>query len=161
MVVKWHHYIVSQLAHWHWIGRLQIWSTVKNWPKSRLLIGREVRMLASHWSRGPSENFQMGYPYKPEPVPIKHFWSQMAEDWFILDHRWSSTFVSQLVVNYHSIGHQLAIHWQSIGIPLVVEGHSISNQLTSIGSPLAFNWHSSCSSVTFHWQSIGTFALDW
>ena len=31
--------------------------------KSRPLIGRELRMLASHWSRGPSENFQRGYPY--------------------------------------------------------------------------------------------------
>ena len=76
---------VSELANWHWIGRLQILLTLIFWPKSSLPIGRELRMLASHWLRGPSGNYQMGYPYKPEPVPIKHFLPQMAKDWFILD----------------------------------------------------------------------------
>ena len=41
--------------------------------KSRPLIGRELEMLASHWSRGPSENVQRGYPYDPEPGPIERF----------------------------------------------------------------------------------------
>ena len=34
--------------------------------KSRLLIGQELEMLASDWSRGPSENFQRRYPYDPD-----------------------------------------------------------------------------------------------
>ena len=42
-------------------------------------------MLASHWSRGVSENFQRGYPYDPETLPIEHFLPQMTLDWFILD----------------------------------------------------------------------------
>ena len=67
------HSIVSQLAHWRQIGRLQIRPTPQIWPKPRLLIGRELEMLASHWSRGPSESFQRGYPYDPEPEPIEHF----------------------------------------------------------------------------------------
>ena len=59
------HSIVSQLAHWRWIGRLQIRPTSRIWPKPKLLIGRELEMLASHWSRGPSGKFQRGYPYDP------------------------------------------------------------------------------------------------
>ena len=42
-------------------------------------------MLASDWSRGLSENFQRGYPYDPEPVPIERYWPQSALDWFISD----------------------------------------------------------------------------
>ena len=39
-------------------------------PKSRPLIGRELRILASDWCRGLSENIQRGYPYDPEPLPV-------------------------------------------------------------------------------------------
>ena len=46
-------------------------------------VGRELKMLASHWSRGPPENFHRGYPYDPDFVPIERFWPQMALDWFI------------------------------------------------------------------------------
>ena len=52
----------SQLANWRWIGRFWILQTLRFWPKSRLLIGWELWMLASHWSRGPSDNFQRVYP---------------------------------------------------------------------------------------------------
>ena len=72
------HSIVSQLAHWRQIGRLQIRPTPRIWPKPRLLIGRELKMLASHWSRGPSESFQRGYPYDPEPAPIERFWPKQS-----------------------------------------------------------------------------------
>ena len=77
------HSIASQLAHWRQIGRLQIRPTPRIWPKPRLLIGRELEMLASHWSRGPSEISQRGYPYNPEPVLIERYWPQLALDWFI------------------------------------------------------------------------------
>ena len=70
----------SRLAHLHSIGGLQLWSTPKISPKSRLLIGRELRMLASHWSRGSSGNSQRGYPYDPEPGPIEWFWPQLSLD---------------------------------------------------------------------------------
>ena len=65
--------IVSQLAHWRQIGSLQIQLTPRFWPKLRLLIGRELEMLASHWSRGLSEIYQRGYPYNPEPVLIERY----------------------------------------------------------------------------------------
>ena len=65
------HTIGSQLAHWQWIGRPKIWPTLIIWLKLRFLIGREPEMLASHWSRGASENIQRGYPYDPEPLPIE------------------------------------------------------------------------------------------
>ena len=77
--------IYIQLANWHMIGRLQIWPTPRILPKWRLLIGRELRMLASHWSRGPSEIFQRSYPYNSKSVPIECFLTQMTMDWFIDD----------------------------------------------------------------------------
>ena len=67
------HSIVSQLAHWRRIGSLQIQLTPRFGPKLRLLIGQELEMLASHWSRGPSEISQKGYPYNPEHVPIERY----------------------------------------------------------------------------------------
>ena len=81
LALQWHS-IVGQLGHWRWIGRLQIRPTPRIRPKPRLLIGRELETLASHWLRGPSENFQRGYPYDPEPVPIELYRSQLALDWF-------------------------------------------------------------------------------
>ena len=77
------HSIVSQLAHWRWIGRLQIRQTPRIWPKPKLLIGRELEMLASHWSMGPSGKFQRGYPYHPKNMPIERYWPWSALDWFI------------------------------------------------------------------------------
>ncbi len=53
----------SALTNWLSIGWLQIWLMQKIYPKSRPLIGRELRILASDWSRGLSENLQRGYPY--------------------------------------------------------------------------------------------------
>ena len=48
---------------------------------------------ASDWSRAQNagfslversqENFQRGYPYDPDSVPIERFWPQMTLDWFI------------------------------------------------------------------------------
>ena len=67
------HSIVSQFGHKRRIGKLQIRQKPRIWPKPRLLIGPELKMLASDWSRGPSENFQRGYPYDPEPVPIERY----------------------------------------------------------------------------------------
>ena len=83
---------VCQLADYHWIGKLQIWPTKKIWLNLGLLIGRELRILASHWSRGPSENFQRGYPYDPESLPIECFRPQLELDWFISD---------KMDVNFH------------------------------------------------------------
>ena len=36
---------------------IQIWPTSTIFKKSRLLVGPEAEMLASHWSRDPFENF--------------------------------------------------------------------------------------------------------
>ena len=66
-----------------WIGRLQIRPIPRIWLKPRLLIGRELKMLASHWSRGPSGKFQRGYPNDPKPIPIERYWPWLALDWFI------------------------------------------------------------------------------
>ena len=38
--------------------------------KSRPLIGRELGILASDWSRGLSENVQRGYPYDRKNLPL-------------------------------------------------------------------------------------------
>ena len=54
----------SQLANWRWIGRLQIFLTLRIWPKSRLLIGRELRILTSHWSRGHQNIFLKWLPLR-------------------------------------------------------------------------------------------------
>ena len=58
------------MAEWECIGWFQIRQTFRFWPKSRLLIGREPEILRYDWSRGRSENFQRGYPYGSEPLPI-------------------------------------------------------------------------------------------
>ena len=42
--------------------------------KWRPVIGREPGIEASHWSRASSGNFQRGYPYDPESVPMLQFW---------------------------------------------------------------------------------------
>ena len=74
-LVQWHKSGLSGIpvAEWQWIGWLQIRRKLKIWPKSRLLIGREPRILLSDWSRGPSENVQRGYPYDPESLPLECF----------------------------------------------------------------------------------------
>ena len=51
------------MAQWQCIGLIKISLMPENLMKSRPLIGRELRMLASHWSKGLSEKFQRGYPY--------------------------------------------------------------------------------------------------
>ena len=158
--------MVCKLAHLHWIGRLCIWSTPKIWPKWRLLIGRELRMLASHWSRGPWENFQRGYTYNHECVPIERYWPQITLDWFIsglaiLAIRrgvgWSvvSLYGIWLDVNWHLIGCYFTSDWMSIGIWLRFNWHHI-------GSQLAFDWHSSDLRFYLNWNQIGCWlASNW
>ena len=48
------------------------------WLKSRLLIGREPKILPSDWSRGPPENVQRGYPYDLESLPLECFWHHIG-----------------------------------------------------------------------------------
>ena len=73
------------VAEWQCIGWLQICQKLRIWPKSRLLIGREPKILPSDWSRGPSENVQRGYPYDSEHVPLEWFLTTLALNWFISD----------------------------------------------------------------------------
>ena len=140
------HSIVSQLAHWRQIGRLQIRPTPQIWPKPRLLIGRELEMLASHWSRGPSESFQRGYPYDPEPAPIKRFWPQMTLG--------SSDCIS------------IGSDWISISIWMDLNCYRIGSRLASDGIQICIildhNWHLFWSHLAFDWTSIGLqLDLNW
>ena len=105
------------VAQWQCIGWTQIWLMPNILLKSRPLIGRELGILASDWSRGLSENVQRGYPYDPESLPMDHFWNfsilsglenqhrigQLTQDWSI----------GTGMVNWNSIGNvgTLAIHW--------------------------------------------------
>ena len=149
------HSIVSQLAHWRQIGRVQIRPTPRIWLKPRLLIGRELEMLVSHWSRGPSESFQRGYPEDPEPAPIERFWPQMTlgssdcisigSDWISISigmdlncYRIGSQFASdgiQICIimdhNWHLFWSQLAFDWTSIGLQLDLNWHPIGYQVVS------------------------------
>ena len=150
-MVHWHllvvncHPISSQLAHLHWIGGLHTQPTKKIWPKSRLLIGRELRMLASHWSRGPTENFQRGYPYDIVPVSIEWFWPQLTQDWFMSD--W-------MYLNLLLIRSWLASDWMLIGIKLVFNWHQIGCQFVS-------DWLLICFKLVVNWYYIGgQFALN-
>ena len=58
------------MAQWQCIGWAQIWLKPKILLKSRPLIGRELGILASDWSRGLSENVQRGYPYDRKNLPL-------------------------------------------------------------------------------------------
>ena len=161
LALQWHQN-VFRLSDCHWIGRLQVWRKTKIWPKSRLLIGRELGMLASHWSRGPQKIFQRGYPYDPESQPIECFWPQLVLDWFILDwHR----IVFRLVVNWHQIGRRLAfdwgaLDWVSIVFRLVLSWHQIGRRLAfdlgaldsvSIVFRLVLNWYQIGCRLAFYW----------
>ena len=46
------------------------WGKKKKVPKLRPVIGRELRIKASHWSRASSENIQRRDPYGPESEPL-------------------------------------------------------------------------------------------
>ena len=141
------HLIVSQLAHLRQIGRLQIWPTPRIWPKPRLLIGLDLEMLASHWSRGPSESFQRGYPYDPEPAPIERFWPQMtlgSSNCISIGSEWISISIGR-DINCYRIGSQLASDGIQICIILDHNWHLFWSHLaldwTSIGLQLDLNWH--------------------
>ena len=130
LALQWHS-IVGQLAHWRWIGRLQTRPTTRIWPKPRLLIGQELKTLASHWSRGPSENFQGGYPYDPEPVPIERYRPQLALDWFIsgptnrpLASIEASERLANLYLDESCTIEKMSLNWHSIGTGLVHLGSS-------------------------------------
>ena len=132
------HLIVSQLAHWRQIGRLQIRPTPRIWPKQRLLIGRELEMLASHWSRGPSESFQRGHPYDPEPAPIEHFWPQMtlgSSDCISIGSDWISISIG-MDLNCYRIGSLMASDRIQICIILDHNWHLFWSQTFR----LALNW---------------------
>ena len=93
LTFNWHSIDIPLEVNWHWIGRFMIlnfscyweefnWQcigwfrvlpTPRIWPKSRPLIGRELRILASYWSTGLFKNIQRGYPYNLEPLPIDGF----------------------------------------------------------------------------------------
>ena len=62
------------MAQWQCIGSIQIWLMQNILLKSRPLIGRELGILASDWSRGPFENVQRGYPYDRKNMPLLCFW---------------------------------------------------------------------------------------
>ena len=67
-------------------------------------------MLASHWSRGSSESFQMGYPYDPEPAPIERFLPQVtlgSSDCISIGSAWISISIG-MDLNCNRIGSQLA-----------------------------------------------------
>ena len=138
------HSIVSQLAHWRQIGRLQIRPTPRIWRKPRLLIGRELEMLASHWWRGPSEIYLRGYPYNPEPVLIERYWPQLALDWFIPG-------PANRPLAFMEASERLAI----LQMNLVLLRQGPMNQMNLIDIPLADYWHSNGRQIAFHWHSIG------
>ena len=131
------------------IGRLQIWPTPRILPKWRLLIGRELRMLASHWSRGPSEIFQRSYPYNSKSVPIECFLTQMTMDWFIDD-----CFTRPLA----SI--EASARVKDPSMKLYYRDRVPINRIIQIGIPLAVNWHSIVllrhESNYSDWHDIGT-----
>ena len=106
------------VAQWQCIGWTQIWLMPNILLKSRPLIGRELGILASDWSRGLSENVQRGYPYDPENLPMDHFWN--------------------FSINWQSSGSQIAVKWQSSGSWVTVMWQLSDSQVTvnwqSIGS---------------------------
>ena len=76
------HSTACRLVDRHWIGSLLASPMLGILPKSRPLIGREPRMLASHWSRAAPGNF-------PRQIPT------------FLDLCQSSDFRPQLTVHRH------------------------------------------------------------
>ena len=56
-------------------GSLKNYSLKKKCLKSRPVIGWEPGIEDSYWSRASSENFQRGYTYDRESVPINEFWA--------------------------------------------------------------------------------------
>ena len=86
--------------------------------KSEFLIGQELRMLASHWSRGQSENFQRGKPYvysevlRDSGVGILFQWhyTQETDNYAHLDSgvsilfQWHYTRETDTILNQKSLG---------------------------------------------------------
>ena len=124
-------------SEWHSIGLLQIGLSLRIWLKSRPLIGRELGMLASDWSRGPFENVQRGYPYDPEPVPLEQFWSSIQ--WKHVPLKLCYPWLTLEWLQWHSsglIGSALA-YWQTSGM--------IDHEFGFIGKGVvwvASKWHS-------------------
>ena len=121
------------VAQWQCIGWTKILLMPNILLKSWRLIGRELGILASHWSRGPWENFLRGYPYNPECVPIELYWPQITLDWFI----WGLAI--------------LAIH-RSCTIETGSRGMILSLIDTGLKSNTGLvNWHRN-GQLEFHWQ---------
>ena len=53
-----------------WMASDPIQRMLRMYLKSRLLIGREPKILLSDWLRGLSENIYRGYTYDPESLPL-------------------------------------------------------------------------------------------
>ena len=107
-------------------------------------------MLASHWSRGPSEIFQRSYPYNSESVNLVFFNSNDNG----LVHRWlfysatclyrgkcpSKGSLDEAVlyeVNWYTIGSPLAFQWRSIDIRCY---YWDMNPIIRIGTGLVHRW---------------------
>ena len=67
------HLIMARIGSCH-SHTLPIHQTPRVLLKSRPLIGRETRILASHWWRGLSEHIQRGYPYDPQKEQVLATW---------------------------------------------------------------------------------------
>ena len=69
------HLIMARIGSCH-CHNLPIHQTPRILPKSRPLIGRELRIVASDWWRGLSEHIQRGYPYDPEQEQVLATWKR-------------------------------------------------------------------------------------
>ena len=141
--LTWH----GKQSDWQCIGWFKVWQKSRILPKSRPLIGRELWMLASYWSRGLSENLQRGYPYNPEPLPMDGYWGKLAADWIDW---WLGGIISRAAPQmFPSTGSQVAYNWILIGIRSDLS-------LFSIGIQFNFNCYLNWSLFYLNWLPIGS-----
>ena len=86
-------------------GSLKNYSWKKKCLKSRPVIGWEPGIEDSYWSRASSENFQRGYPYNRESVPINEFWADSF--------RWRMSYLHR--AKWSSSGFSVHVKWMSSG----------------------------------------------
>ena len=91
---------IPLVVQWHYIGTpltfvcQSIGAFAFDWWTPDSAKAKNLAEIeAPDWSRAQNagfslversqENFQRGYPYDPDSVPIERFWPQMTLDWFI------------------------------------------------------------------------------
>ena len=67
------HLIMARIGSCH-SHKLSIHRTPRILRKSKSLIGRELRIVASDWWRGLSEHIQRGYTYDPQQQQVFATW---------------------------------------------------------------------------------------